>query len=212
MALLQKKPQLSSNLPLYTTGLGDNRFLVVGLGNPDKKYDRTRHNVGFDCVDAFASEHDFPSWSHKSNQRSDIATQQLANNQIILSKPTTYMNKSGDAVASIAQFYKISPSSIIVIYDDKDIRFGQIRTQLGGSSAGHNGIKSIIGAIGAEFGRVRIGIGTEELMEDASKFVLSRFNKEEMATLPNIKRETTAILTEYIFSGAPLLRETRNIL
>ncbi len=212
MALLQKKPQLSSSLPLYTTGIGDNRFLVIGLGNPEKKYDGTRHNIGFSCVDAFAIEHDFPKWSHKSDQRSDIANQQLANNQIILIKPTTYMNKSGDATASVAQFYKISPSNIIVIYDDKDVQLGQIRTQVGGSSAGHNGVTSIIDAIGSEFGRVRVGIGREELVEDTSRFVLSRFSKDEQEVLPSIIKETTAILTEYIFSGSPLPKETRNIL
>lgn len=212
MALLQKKPQLSSNLPLYTTGMGDSRFLVVGLGNPDKKYEDTRHNIGFTSVDNFVREHDFPTWSHKSELRADITTHQLMNNHIVVIKPTTYMNNSGDAVQRTAQYYKIPPSNIIVVYDDIDILFGQIRAQVSGSSAGHNGIKSIISTVGDDFGRVRVGVGTDPAPENTSAFVLSRFDKEEQGGLPSITQEVTALLTEYIFSGAPLNKETRTVL
>lgn len=211
MALFQKKPQINTSVPLYTTGLGDNRYLIIGLGNPDEKYSGTRHNIGFDCVDAFIQEHGFPGWTAKKDLHAQFSSTQLASSHIIAIKPNTYMNKSGIAVQATAQFYKIAPANIVVVYDDMDIMFGQIRSQVGGSSAGHNGIRSIIDTIGPEFGRIRIGIGSDNKPADSSNYVLGKFGDNEKNKLPDIKNEAIAMVTEYIFSQTKLNKETRTV-
>jgi len=157
MALFQKKPHASSNLPYYTVSLGKT-LLIVGLGNPEAKYDGTRHNIGFACVDHLTTKLDFPGWVEKKDLKCLLTQETVGANRVIVIKPTTYMNLSGEAVQAVQSFYKIPLSQIIAIYDELDIDFGQIRSRLGGSSAGHNGIQSIIQHLGEEFGRVRIGI------------------------------------------------------
>lgn len=209
MAFFQKKPQTSDSAPLYTLGL-NTTVLVVGLGNPGKKYQNTRHNIGYESVEAFSVAHNFPKWVHKKDQKSFISAKSLGNVHVVLCKPLTYMNLSGEAVQMVAHFYKIPPSSILVVHDELDIPFGQIRTRLGGSAAGHNGIKSLIQQLGEQFPRVRVGIGGSSI-GDSSAFVLSKFNKEEISHMQELTRETTSILTEYIYRGE-LQPETRSFI
>lgn len=209
MALFQKKPDLSSHLPIYTLGL-TKTFLIVGLGNVGKKYDNTRHNIGFAAIDELATKQEFDPWIEKKDLKCLLTSQTIGESRVILIKPTTFMNLSGEAVQAVAHFYKVPHQQIVAVHDELDIPFGQIRTRVGGSSAGHNGIKSVTQHLGEEYGRIRIGVGAETPM-DTSDFVLAKFSKDEQANLPALLKETTAILTEYIYGGQ-LLAETRSFL
>lgn len=209
MAFFQKKPDLSSNLPIYTLGL-TRTFLIVGLGNVGKKYDGTRHNVGFAAMDELAKKQSFDPWIEKKDLKCLLTSQTIGENRVILIKPTTFMNLSGEAVQAVMHFYKIPRDQVLAVHDELDIPFGQIRTRVGGSSAGHNGIKSVSQHIGEEYGRIRVGVGAETPME-ASDFVLAKFSKDEQSELPAMYKETTAILTEYIHGGQ-LLAETRSFI
>jgi PTH1 family peptidyl-tRNA hydrolase len=185
----------------------------VGLGNIGGQYDGTRHNIGFACLDAFAkARSELSEWQDKKDLKCYLATGQFGDTRAILIKPTTFMNLSGEAVQAVGHFYKISPANTLVIHDELDIPFGQIRMRSGGSAAGHNGIKSVTAAIGEEYGRIRIGIGPKQPPQiDSADFVLQRFSKEEQVQLPNLTREMSAILSEYIYGGQ-LAHETRSFL
>ncbi|GCE49289.1 PTH1 family peptidyl-tRNA hydrolase [Thermosporothrix hazakensis] len=131
--------------------------LIVGLGNPGDQYTRTRHNVGFRVVDILASQHQL-RWERKG--KAMIAQTTLATEKVVLVKPITFMNNSGEAVADLVRWYKLQPQDVLVIYDELDLPPGRIRLKTGGSSAGHNGIKSIIRYLHTDqFPRVRVGIG-----------------------------------------------------
>jgi PTH1 family peptidyl-tRNA hydrolase len=211
MALFQKRPQAGDSIQYFT--LGQNKTaLIVGLGNVGKEYDGTRHNIGFAAVDRFASDSDFPAWIDKKDFRCHFTSVQLGDTKVIVIKPTTLMNLSGEAVQAVASFYKISPDKIVAIHDELDIPFGQIRTRMGGSSAGHNGIKSLTQHLGEGYGRLRIGIGPKPHEEmDSADFVLGRFNKEQQEQMPNLTKEASAIISEYVYSGV-LAHETRSFI
>ena len=211
MALFQKKPEASSNLPIYTIGLGKT-LLIVGLGNPSKKYDGTRHNIGFACVDNLATKLNFPAWVAKKDLKCLLSQQTIADNRVILIKPTTFMNLSGEAVQAVQNFYKIPLGQITAVYDELDIDFGQIRTRVGGSSAGHNGAESLIKHLGEDFGRVRVGTHNDIASRaDGADFVLAKFTKEEQSHIPALLREATAILSEHIH-GQPITADTRSFI
>src|ERR1035438_255752 len=146
---LQKKDQTSEAMQYYTVGL-NKTLLIVGLGNVGNKYEGTRHNIGFSVIDAFARENEFDKWMNKTDQNCHFSSKKIGGCRVILIKPTTLMNLSGGAVQLVSNFYKIATSDILVLHDELDINFGEIRTRLGGSSAGHNGIKSIIESLGQE--------------------------------------------------------------
>lgn len=212
MALFQKRPSFSDNIQFYT--LGQNKtILIVGLGNVGKQYEGTRHNIGFAAVDHFAEKNDFPGWTDKKDLKCHLTQLTMQDTRVILIKPTTFMNLSGQAVQATAHFYKIEPSRILVVHDELDIPFGQIRTRIGGSAAGHNGIKSVTNTIGEQYGRVRIGVGPKDHTEqDSADFVLARFSKGQEADMQNLLKESTAILSEYVYGGGNLLAETRSFL
>jgi PTH1 family peptidyl-tRNA hydrolase len=210
MALFQKNPYDSTEKQaLYTLGL-NKTVLIVGLGNKGKQYIGTRHNIGFACVDVFIQKLELPAWIEKKDLKCLHTSGAVGNTRVIVIKPTTFMNLSGEAVQSVAAFYKIQNDSIVVIHDELDIPFGQIRTRKGGADAGNNGIKSIIQHIGEDFGRVRIGIQAVTPM-DSKDFVLAKFDEKQQKQLPNLIKETTAILTEYVYSGE-LPHETRSFI
>ncbi len=212
MGLFQKKPQVSSSIPYYTLG-NTSTLLIVGLGNVGSQYDDTRHNIGFAAVDRFAADNDFPTWVDKKDLKAHFTSAQIGKNRVIVIKPTTLMNLSGNAVQATAHFYKVNPENILVVHDELDIEFGQIRTRLGGGSAGHNGIKSISGQIGEHYGRVRIGIGPKLPEQiDSADFVLAQFTSDQKSQLKNLCRETSAIISEYVYSDTGLATETRNFL
>jgi PTH1 family peptidyl-tRNA hydrolase len=211
MSLFQRKPQELSNVPLYTIGT-NKTVLVIGLGNPGSDHAGTRHNIGFDILDEFAKQNDFPGWTLKKDLKAEIAVANLAENRVVLAKPSTFMNHSGEAAQAVQRFYRVYNQNTLAVYDELAISFGQLRTRLGGSDAGHNGVKSLIQHIGDDFGRLRIGVGSETSKKaDAAKFVLGKFTKKEQGDLPLIIREAGAIITEYVFSGS-LPHETRTVL
>lgn len=198
-------------MPLYSLGLNKS-VLIVGLGNIGKEYTDTRHNIGFRAVEALAASQDFEGWTVKKDLKSQITSATIADTRVIVCKPTTMMNLSGEAVQAVANFYKIPVDNIVVVHDELDVNFGQIRTRMGGSDAGNNGIKSVTQHLGADYGRVRIGVGPKKPAQiDSADFVLAKFSPAEQKQLKNLLQESTAILTEYIHS-AQLPAETRTFL
>ncbi len=212
MGLFQNRPQTSDPVNYVTIGM-NKTVLLVGLGNIGKEYDNTRHNIGFACLDSFVKANSLDDWMLKKDLKCHLASGRVGEVRVIAIKPTTFMNLSGEAVQAIASFYKIPPANIVVVHDELDINFGQIRLRLGGSAAGHNGIKSVTQLLGTEdYGRVRIGIGPKHPARIASeKFVLQSFSADEQAQLKNMTQEVNAILSEYVYSGT-LPNETRSFL
>lgn len=213
MAWLQKRTDSTSRAALYSTSLGKT-ILLVGLGNPGKEYDGTRHNIGFLALGDWVSKTDEMSdWVAKKDLDCQEASGRLGDTRVIAIKPQTFMNLSGNSVQKVANFYKIPPDQIVVLHDELDIDFGQIRLRMGGASAGHNGIKSVSQMLGTEeYGRIRIGIGpkTPEQM-DSADFVLKKFSSEQAKDLPALLKETSAILSEYVYGGQ-LPTDTRSFL
>ena len=213
MSLFQNRPQASDTHAYYTVGL-NKTVLIIGLGNPGKEYDLTRHNVGFEVVDTFVDKNaEMEAWMIKKDLKCVISSGRFGDTKVYAIKPTTFMNLSGEAVQAVINFYKISLDNFIVVHDELDVNFGQIRMRVGGSSAGHNGIKSVTQHMGEKYGRVRIGIGPKTPAQiDSADFVLQKFGADEQAQLANLSKEMSAILTEYIYSGQPLPTETRSFL
>jgi|ERR1035437_7129859 PTH1 family peptidyl-tRNA hydrolase len=212
MALFQRRPQVNNPVNYVTVGM-NKTILVVGLGNPGKEYNLTRHNVGFLCIDELVNKNsDMQQWIEKKDLKCLMSTGKVGESRIIIIKPTTFMNLSGEAVQNVSNFYKIHPEHIVIVHDDLDINFGKIQTRIGGQHAGHNGIKSIIEQIGENFGRIRVGIGPKTPDQiDSADFVLSKFTDEEKRQLSALSRETNSILSEYFFGGQ-LNNETRSFL
>lgn len=213
MALFQRHMQSSDQKGLYTVGLNQT-ILLVGLGNPGKEYNLTRHNVGFLCIDEFVDKTDeMADWINKKDLKCHLSSGQVGSMRVIAIKPTTFMNLSGEAVQAAMHFYKVSLDQVLVVHDELDIDFGQIRMRQGGSDAGHNGIKSVTQHIGEAYGRVRIGVGPKQPATIKSEdFVLQKFSAQEQAQLPSLAREVTAIINEYLFSDQQLPHDTRSFL
>jgi PTH1 family peptidyl-tRNA hydrolase len=161
--------------------------LIVGLGNPEPKYDRTRHNIGFDAVDALVSAWQM-SW--KDNKRfQGLLAEGISpyGQKVRLLKPLTYMNRSGQAVRAVADWHKIPIESILIIYDDMDLPVGKMRMRLSGSAGGHNGMKSIIAHLGGQnFPRLRIGIGKSGDKLETIGHVLGKFSPSESEVMREV--------------------------
>ncbi|MFN0142811.1 MAG: aminoacyl-tRNA hydrolase [Mycobacterium sp.] len=165
---------------------GRGPLLVVGLGNPGPQYAKTRHNVGFMVADLLAARLGAPFKVHKRSG-ADIVTGRLGNRSVILAKPRAYMNESGRHVGPLAKFYSVSAADVIVIHDELDIDFGTIRLKVGGGEGGHNGLRSVVNALGTkDFQRVRIGIGRPPGRKDPAAFVLETFTAAERDEMPAI--------------------------
>ena len=159
--------------------------LVVGLGNPGDEYVLTRHNVGFMAIDALAP--DDAIW--KKEKKALTTRFDFNGVRIILAKPQTFMNNSGEAVGALMQFYKVPLENLIVIHDDMDIKVGALREKIGGSSAGHNGIKSIDAHVGNEYRRIRIGIGHPRDFNSPISpvdWVLGKFDSEQLKQIKSV--------------------------
>ncbi len=194
----------------YTIG-NQRTKLIVGLGNIGKKYEKTRHNAGFLCVDYAATELE-ATWKEKASLKCFVAEATTGGKRILLMKPTTLMNLSGDAVQAVKQFYKIENKDILVVHDELALPFGTLRLRNGGSSAGNNGIKSVSTAIGEDYARVRIGIASEHSdKEDAAAYVLKNFSKAEQGEFKTMFTEVNALITEFIYSEN-LLPDTRQFI
>ncbi|EKD64068.1 MAG: hypothetical protein ACD_51C00079G0002 [uncultured bacterium] len=158
--------------------------VIIGLGNPGEEYERTRHNVGFMFVEKVAKELEFPEFLLKKKLSAYLSETVLNGDKVILVKSDTYMNKSGEAVLAVKNFYKINDEDIIMVYDDYDLPIGTVRYRENGSAGTHNGMKSCVESLGTEnFKRLRIGINAGLPVEDLSGYVLGRVTPEEMAKL-----------------------------
>jgi PTH1 family peptidyl-tRNA hydrolase len=175
-------------------------YLVVGLGNPGQEYSETRHNVGFLAIDAIAGELGVPSFKAKFD--SEYSEKKLETGQnIILQKPQTYMNRSGDAVSKLLAYYKVKPENMYVIHDDIDLASLAIKLKFSGGSGGHNGIRSIDSAVGTQYWRIRIGVGRPMLREQVSYYVLSKFAAEMLSALnQNVLKVLAEHITELVLS------------
>jgi len=158
--------------------------LIVGLGNPGAEYHRTRHNVGFDLVETLSAKYNSPL-SIQAKFHAQIAQIHLTSHSIRIAKPTTFMNLSGQSVAAIAQFHKISPEEILVVHDELDLPAGSIRLKFGGGHGGHNGLRSIIQQLGnsKEFARLRIGIGHPGHKSRVHGYVLSKASPDDRVSI-----------------------------
>lgn len=172
-------------------------LVIAGLGNPGRQYSRHRHNVGFMAADAISRRHSFPPWTRKFG--ADVAEGRLAGEKVLLIKPQTYMNRSGQAVGEALRFFKLQPSDLVVLYDELDLAPGKVRIKAGGGSGGHNGIKSIDSHCGKGYRRVRIGIGHPGDKAMVTPHVLGNFSKADHAWLDPV--------LDAIADAAPLLAE-----
>lgn len=154
-------------------------FIIVGLGNPTKEYDGTRHNVGFDVIDTIANKYNISVTERKN--RAFCGKGMIAGQKVILAKPQTYMNLSGESVRGLVDYYKIDvESELLVIFDDVSLDVGQLRIRKKGSAGGHNGIKNIIQHLGTNaFQRIKVGVGEKPKDYDLADYVLGHFSKEE---------------------------------
>ena len=154
------------------------RRLVVGLGNPGRRYEGTRHNVGFDVVDQLAKAHHADWESAPRGVEALVARWRAAD--VVLSKPLTFMNLSGGAIVGLLQFYKVELADLLVVVDDVNLELGRLRTRSTGSAGGHNGLKSAIEQLGTEeFARMRIGVGRGDARRDLADHVLTKFDRDE---------------------------------
>ena len=192
----RQKTNFDMALPYFTVG-DSNTLLVIGLGNPGGEYVNNRHNMGFMVLDEYQKTHGFSGWTSKKDLKCELATGQIGNTRVVLAKPTTFMNSSGEAVIKLQNFYKIYNGETVVVHDELDIEFGTIRTRIAGGSAGHNGIKSLTAHLGEEYGRIRVGIGPKKPAQiDSADFVLQDFNKEQTKLLPKIINEACTFIDE----------------
>lgn len=175
-------------------------WLVVGLGNPGPRYAGTRHNIGRRVVERLAERHGAALADAKFNAR--FGRVALAGQRVCLCAPMTYMNESGRAVAPLAGFFKIPPARVLVVYDDLDLPFGQIRVRADGGAGGHNGMHSLIAALGTPgFPRVRVGIGRPPPGWDAADFVLARFSPDEAPGVEAAVDDATEVVEAVVRDG-----------
>ncbi|MFV1592617.1 aminoacyl-tRNA hydrolase [Phaeobacter sp. JH20_36] len=160
--------------------------LFVGLGNPGAKYAGNRHNIGFMALDQIASDHGFSPW--KSKFQAQISEGVLGGTKVLLLKPQTFMNLSGQSVGEAMRFYKLAPVDVIVLHDELDLAPGKARVKQGGGHAGHNGLRSIHSHIGADYGRVRLGIGHPGHKDAVAGYVLRDFAKADEVWLDDLMR------------------------
>jgi len=168
-------------------------ILMVGLGNPGKKYEKTRHNIGFRVIEALADKLGLEFTESKS-----VPALYAWAGQTELIKPLTYVNESGQAVVGASRKHHLEPDDIWVIHDDVEVPFGEVRVKQGGTSGGHNGIKSIDEAVGSDYWRIRVGVGRDANFRELSDYVLASFTKEEEAELPSIIDRTVSHLIQSV--------------
>jgi PTH1 family peptidyl-tRNA hydrolase len=190
--------------------------LIVGLGNPGRKYARNRHNVGFQCLDRLAQAHGLSFGSRVLSRlkgrrgKASLASGKIADVRVVLAKPLTYMNLSGQAVKQLASFYRLPLEDILVIYDDLDLPLGTIRLRPEGGSGGHRGIRSIIEALGSQsFPRLRVGIGRPP-GNDAVSYVLSDFTGDEQIMLENVYERVAAAVELFLREGIEMAMNAYN--
>lgn len=175
-------------------------YIIVGLGNPGRKYQGTRHNIGWDAITRISDDYDIPLNLKKHKALCGMGF--IGNGKVILSQPQTFMNLSGESLIDLASFYKVTEEKIIVIYDDVSLDVGQLRIRKSGSAGGHNGIKSIIQQLGTQdFPRIRIGVGEKPDNWDLADYVLSRFSSNEEKIIRQALKDTSDACKLILSSG-----------
>ena len=177
-------------------------YIIAGLGNPTKEYEGTRHNVGFDVIDRLSERYNIDVTMEK--HRGLIGKGMIAGQKVILVKPQTYMNLSGESIRSVIDYYKVDPEKeLIVIYDDISLGVGQLRIRAKGSAGGHNGIKNIIQELGTQkFVRIKVGVGAKPQGWDLADYVLGRFGSEDRK-LVDEAQDRACKAVELILSDGP---------
>lgn len=178
--------------------------LILALGNPEAKFNHTRHNVGFAMLDAFAAENGV-QWQRKDKFKADVAELTLVGEKVILAKPTTYYNLVGESARAISDFYKIAVSDILIVHDDLALPFGTVRTRVGGNAAGNNGIKSVSAHVGEATARIRIGTWSDlRDRTDDAEFVLSKFSSSEQQALAALSSLVAALIESFVHDSLEL--------
>lgn len=178
------------------------KILIAGLGNPGRKYQKNRHNIGFMAVDRLAGAHGISL--SRVEQRAVVGSGHVAGRPVILAKPQTYMNKSGNAVGPLAKYYKIDPADVLVIYDDLDLPLGTLRLREQGGAGGHNGMKSIINHLGNDFPRLRLGIGRPPGRMPPSAYVLQDFGDDEWPIVEQVLDRAADAVGVFLRDGVDL--------
>ncbi|HEY0876172.1 MAG TPA: aminoacyl-tRNA hydrolase [Vicinamibacterales bacterium] len=174
--------------------------LVAGLGNPGRKYEGTRHNIGFDVLDVLARRHG-AQWE-MGPRGIEALVGRWRSHDTVLAKPLTFMNLSGGAIVALLQFYKIDPADLLVVVDDVNIDLGRLRLRPGGSAGGHNGLKSVIGSLGSDqFARMRIGVGRGDNRRDLADHVLAKFDADERAIVAEMVDRAADAIELFIAEG-----------
>jgi PTH1 family peptidyl-tRNA hydrolase len=176
-------------------------WLIVGLGNPGPEYEGNRHNVGFMVLDELRRR--AGAGSPRLKFGGELSEGTVAGAKAILLKPMEFMNVSGEATGRTAQFYKIAPDACVVVHDELDLPFARLKLGAGGGAGGHNGLKSLISHLGADFRRVRVGIGRPAPGRDAAAYVLADFSKEERKELPFLVGEAADAVEAILRDGLP---------
>ena len=175
-------------------------YIIVGLGNPTRQYEGTKHNVGFDTIDYLIDEYQIPSSG--TGHKALFGKGMIAGQKVIVAKPMTYMNLSGESIRSILDYYKVDPETeLIVIYDDISLDVGKLRIRAKGSAGGHNGIKNIIAHVGGSvFPRIKVGVGEKPPKYDLADYVLGHFSKAEQELMEEGYKDAVKAV-EMIVSG-----------
>lgn len=181
---------------------GEDRYLIVGLGNPGRAHLYNRHNVGFMVADRLAARHNIEL--KRVQSKAIVGSGRIAGRPVILAKPQTFMNLSGEAVGPILNYYKVPLGNVLVIYDELDIPFGVIRLREKGGAGGHNGMRSIIQHLGNEFARMRMGIGRPPGRMDPAAFVLQDFGRDELPLVSEMLATAVEAVESFIRNGIDL--------
>lgn len=183
--------------------------LIVGLGNPGRKYEGTRHNIGFEVVDLLARRHGAEWEAAPRGIEALVARWRVANS--VLVKPLTYMNLSGGAIVPLLQFYKVDPAGLLVVVDEVHLELGRLRIRRSGSAGGHNGLKSAIGALGSQdFARLRIGVGRGDGRRDLADHVLAKFDADERGTVTETVARSADAVELFVAEGIGPVMNTYN--
>lgn len=184
------------------------RYLIAGLGNPGKEHRKNRHNIGFMVIDRLAEENGVQL--SRVQSKAVTGTGRVAGQQVLLAKPQTYMNRSGDSIGPLVNYYRIPLENVLVIYDELDLPFGVLRLRAEGGSGGHNGMKSIINHLGQGFPRMRLGIGRPPGRMEPADYVLQDFRGAEIEVADNLINEATAAVASFLTEGIDLAMTGHN--
>jgi len=175
--------------------------LVAGLGNPGSRYDRTRHNVGFDVVERLADRAGISL--REKRFKAELGSGRVGGESVVLCKPQTFMNRSGDSIGPMAGWYKLPPEQVVVLHDDLDLPFGDVRVKVGGGHGGHNGLRDLVRALpNPGFVRVRVGIGRPPPKMDVAGFVLAKWTPEEAGQLDGVVERAADAVEAVLAEGA----------